>query len=105
MHLPFIKRGWGGVLSPQLVTYGSQRETDNSSLEADKDNGHDSRIYSFTVASYDTTKDLIIDPLLASTFLGGSEGFDGEEGYSLALDKNGNVYSLTSQRCPYEFPK
>lgn len=46
-------------------------------------------IYCFTVASYDTTKDLVIAPLLASTFLGGG-GTD--VGYGIAVDASNNVF-------------
>ena len=56
--------------------------------------------YGFTVASYDRTKDLIIDPLLASTFLG---EYSNVYNHSIAIDSNGNIY-ITGHTYSSDFP-
>lgn len=58
--------------------------------------GFDSElIYSFKVGDYDKTKELVIDPLLASTFLGGGDYDYYGWNYTskvIAIDQQGNVY-------------
>lgn len=61
----------------------------NPKYKTDTDNGHGLRIYGFKVAAYDRAKELIIDPLLASTYLG---GLDSDYGYSLAIDSDKNIF-------------
>ena len=59
--------------------------------------------YGFKVASYDKTKDLIIDPLLASTFLGGF--YSGRVG-PIVINSSGNIYvaGFTSDGNSSDFP-
>jgi len=52
--------------------------------------------YGFTVGSYDKTKELVIDPLLASTYLGGTD-LEGSSlntvfAMSIAVAPNGDIY-------------
>ena len=48
-------------------------------------------VYTFKMGTYDPTKELVIDPLLASTYLGGTEG-QTELATSIARDSSGNIY-------------
>ncbi|OOP55044.1 MAG: hypothetical protein AYP45_17030 [Candidatus Brocadia carolinensis] len=57
-------------------------------------------VYGFKVASYDKTKELVIDPLLASTYLGGVES---DYGNSIAIDADQNIYVAGYTRSP-NFP-
>ena len=46
-------------------------------------------IFGFKLGEYERTRELVIDPLLQSTYLGGSSS---DVAYSIAIDSGGNVY-------------
>ncbi|MBF8277512.1 MAG: hypothetical protein HW390_2585 [Candidatus Brocadiaceae bacterium] len=79
----------------------AEYKTNPQSTTSDSPIPHSASEYSFTVASYDKTKDLIIDPLLVSTYLGGGRG--GEDFNSLILDTSGDVY-VTGVTFSSDFP-
>jgi hypothetical protein len=56
--------------------------------------------YGFKVGDYDRTRELVIDPILAATFLGGHSS---DDLFALALDSTGNVYVAGSTGSP-DFP-
>lgn len=69
-------------------------------IEREKSDCGNPGTYGFQVASYNNKYPLVIDPLLASTFIGGN---DSEYVYGIAIDKSGNVY-ITGSTYSYYFP-
>ena len=63
-------------------------------------NSQPETIYGFGVDDYDRAKELVIDPLLASTYLGGASD---DSGYFTAIDANGNIY-VTGRTQSSNFP-
>lgn len=78
--------GLGHVRFTKPVAYqenNGRREYIQVNYELEKDT------YGFSVGDYDKSRPLVIDPLLSSTFIGGSGS---DTIYSLAFDRAGNVY-------------
>ena len=77
----------GSVKFTKPIAYqeinGEKREIEVSYVLYNKDS------YGFKVGAYDRNHDLFIDPMLASTYVGGSSE---DCAYTLALDSSGNVY-------------
>jgi len=73
------------LLNSELRTPNSE----SSPLDSELITPNSELIYSFKLGDYDRTKTLVIDPILQSTYLGGSGG---DYVMSIALDSSGNVY-------------
>ncbi len=85
----------GPVVFTKPVAYqeidGSKRYVE-AAYTLTKFQDHKSKIengYGFTIGQYNPDYELIIDPLLASTFLGGGND---DKSYAIALDSSNNVY-------------
>jgi hypothetical protein len=73
---------FGEVKLAELRVYQGDREIGGRFVE--RPGG-----WGIEVGSYDPTQLLVIDPLVYSTYIGGS---DGEMGYAIAVDGSGNAY-------------
>ena len=85
-------RGQGGKGAGKQGEQGSRGVEERGRREAIN--------YGFKVAAYDTTKELVIDPLLASTYLG---GLDSDYGHAIAIDADKNIL-VAGYTTSSEFP-
>jgi len=93
-----IKTSLGEVTNGKLYSYqnnnGKQQEIACNFIKNQDGN------ISLNVNSYDKTKDLIIDPLVYSTFIGGTGG---DEGRSIRTNTDGNAF-ITGSAGSQNFP-
>jgi hypothetical protein len=82
-NLVFTTR-FGEVAMAELKTYqeGDKKEVPSRFVKRGK-------VWSIEISNYDTQQLLVIDPLVYSTYIGGS--YD-ERGYAIAIDGSGNAY-------------
>ncbi|MGE0820512.1 MAG: SBBP repeat-containing protein [Candidatus Binatia bacterium] len=80
---------------------GTRKQIAGSYLLSPADSGTPTPSVSFQIAAYDTSKPLVIDPLVVySTFLGGDRL---DAAFALAVDENRNVY-VAGQTLSSNFP-
>lgn len=82
-----IRTSVGTVADGDLLVY-QQPPNGNSLLTVDTVRVVENNLVRYRVGDYDHARDLVIDPLVFSTFIGGN---DWDEGISMAHDSSGNI--------------
>jgi hypothetical protein len=81
-----VRTGLGEVKFSRPVAY---QEVEGERRYVEVSYQVDGSDYGFKLGNYERGRDLVIDPLLQSTYLGGSND---EQAYSIAIGSGGNVY-------------
>jgi hypothetical protein len=95
-----IETGIGTFAFTEPIAY---QDTKNGREYVDIAYKLNDNIYGFEIGEYDRSRLLVIDPLLASTYLGGSENEGNVLSISMVLDNEGNVY-VAGRTLSIDFP-
>ncbi|MCK5560335.1 MAG: SBBP repeat-containing protein, partial [Thermoplasmata archaeon] len=96
-----IRTAHGDIIDSELFIYQLQNPNKIKNKIKGKFIMYDLKTYGFEISGeYDHNEDLVIDPLIYSTFIG-SSGHD--EGFSVNIDSNNNSY-ITGYTEAFDFP-